>query len=117
MAGDNAAAEEGRREILNLRVARVMQALRIEVNGEFDALNSLLGDLPRILAPGGCAVFLNFDFGEYRRVKFTMKDGMRAGHYSGVSRWVIRAGPEEVRTNPRRRCCNLRWCVRSAAAT
>ena len=46
-----------------------------------------------------------------------MKDGMRAGHYSGVSRRVIRAGPEEVRANPRRRCCNLRWCVSSAATT
>jgi 16S rRNA (cytosine1402-N4)-methyltransferase len=110
MAGDDAAVEEGRREILNSRIARVMQALRIEVNGEFDALDSLLGDLPRILAPGGCAVFLNFDSGEYLRVKFVMKDGRWAGHYSGVSR----AGPEEVRANRRRRCCNLnlRWCVR-----
>ena len=94
-----------------------MQALRIEVNSEFDALNSLLGNLPCILAPGGCAVFLNFDSGEYRLVKFAMKDGMRAGHYSGVLRWVIRTGPEEVHANPRRRCCNLRWCVRSAAMT
>ena len=116
-AGDDAAAKEGRREVLNSRVARVMQALRIKVNGKFDALDSLLGNLPRILAPGGCAVFLNFDSGEYRRVKFAMKDGMRAGHYSGVSRWVIRAGPEEVHANPRRRCCYLRWCVWSAVAT
>ncbi len=92
-AGDDAAAEEGRRVIPNLRVARVMQALRIEVNDKFDALNSLLGNLPRILALGGRAVFLNFDSGEYRRVKFAMKDGMRAGHYLGVSRRVIRAGP------------------------
>ena len=92
-AGDDAAAEEGRREIPNLCIARVMQALRIKVNGKFNALDSLLGNLPRILVPGGCTVFLNFDSGEYRRIKFAMKDGMRAGHYLGVSRWVIQAGP------------------------
>ena len=114
-AGD-AAAEE-RREILSSHVARVMQALQIEVNGEFDALDSLLGDLPRILVPGGRVVFLTFHSGEDRRVKLAMKDGMRAGHYSEVSRRVIRAGPEEVRANPRSRCSKLRWCVRSAAAT
>ena len=73
-AWDDTATEEGRREILNSRVARVMQALRIEVNSKFDALNSLLGNLLRILMPGGCVVFLNFDSGEYRRVKFALKD-------------------------------------------
>ena len=41
---------------LNSRVARVMQALRIEVNDEFAALNALLASLPSVLAPSGRAV-------------------------------------------------------------
>jgi 16S rRNA (cytosine1402-N4)-methyltransferase len=102
---------------MNSRIARVMQALRIEVNGEFAALDSLLGSLPRALAPGGRAVFLTFHSGEDRRVKAAMRDGMRTGVYSEVSRRVIRPGPEEARANPRSRCCKLRWCVRSSAPT
>lgn len=43
------------KELLNSRVARVMQALRIEVNSEFDHLDKLLGTLPSVLAPGGRA--------------------------------------------------------------
>jgi len=43
------------KEPLNSRVARVMQALRIEVNSEFDQLDKLLKTLPSVLAPGGRA--------------------------------------------------------------
>jgi 16S rRNA (cytosine1402-N4)-methyltransferase len=43
------------KELLNSRVARVMQALRIEVNSEFDQLDKLLKTLPSVLAPGGRA--------------------------------------------------------------
>ena len=43
------------KELLNSRVARVMQALRIEVNSEFDQLDKLLETLPLVLAPGGRA--------------------------------------------------------------
>ena len=110
-----AAAEREGKELMNSRIARVMQALRIEVNGEFAALDSLLGSLPRALAPGGRAVFLTFHSGEDRRVKAAMRDGMRTGVYSEVSRRVVRPGPEEARANPRSRCCKLRWCVRSSA--
>ena len=112
-----AATEREGKELMNSRIARVMQALRIEVNGEFAALDSLLGSLPRALAPGGRAVFLTFHSGEDRRVKAAMRDGMRTGVYSEVSRRVIRPGPEEARANPRSRCCKLRWCVRSSAPT
>jgi 16S rRNA (cytosine1402-N4)-methyltransferase len=43
------------KELLNSRVARVMQALRIEVNSEFDQLDKLLKTLPSVLAPAGRA--------------------------------------------------------------
>jgi 16S rRNA C1402 N4-methylase RsmH len=105
--------EEAEKE-LNSRVARVMQALRVEVNAEFAALDSLLASLPSVLAPSGRAVFLTFHSGEDRRVKQAMKEGLKAGVYSEVSRRVVRVGSEEARANPRSKCCKLRWCVRAA---
>ena len=106
-------AEEAEKE-LNSRVARVMQALRVEVNAEFAALDSLLASLPSVLAPSGRAVFLTFHSGEDRRVKQAMKEGLKAGDYSEVSRRVVRVGSAEARANPRSKCCKLRWCVRAA---
>ena len=108
--------KKGEKEALNSRVARVMQALRIEVNREYDALDSLLASLPRVLAPGGRAVFLTFHSGEDRRVKAAMKDGISDGTYSEASRRVVRPSPEEMRANPRSKCCKLRWCVRSSVS-
>ena len=105
--------EEAEKE-LNSRVARVMQALRVEVNAEFAALDSLLASLPSVLAPSGRAVFLTFHSGEDRRVKQAMKEGLKAGDYSEVSRRVVRVGSAEARANPRSKCCKLRWCVRAA---
>eukprot|EP00584_Thalassiosira_punctigera_P027908 CAMPEP_0172580152 /NCGR_PEP_ID=MMETSP1067-20121228/139613_1 /TAXON_ID=265564 ORGANISM="Thalassiosira punctigera, Strain Tpunct2005C2" /NCGR_SAMPLE_ID=MMETSP1067 /ASSEMBLY_ACC=CAM_ASM_000444 /LENGTH=430 /DNA_ID=CAMNT_0013372889 /DNA_START=33 /DNA_END=1322 /DNA_ORIENTATION=- len=67
---------------LDSTVARVMQAIRIQVNGEFDALETLLEDVPNILAPGGRAVFLTFHSGEDRRVKKSFKEGFKRGVYS-----------------------------------
>ena len=102
---------------LNSRVARVMQALRIEVNDEFAALDALLASLPSVLAPNGRAVFLTFHSGEDRRVKQAMKAGLKAGTFSEISRRVVRVGREEGRANPRSKCCKLRWCVRAATSS
>jgi 16S rRNA (cytosine1402-N4)-methyltransferase len=85
---------------LDSTVARVMQAIRIEVNGEFRALETLLADLPDILAPGARAVFLTFHSGEDRRVKKAFKEGFKNGVYSDWSKEVIRASNEERRDNP-----------------
>ena len=49
-------------------VRRVFQALRIEVNDEFGALDALLRELPRCLRPGGRVAVLTFHSGEDRRV-------------------------------------------------
>lgn len=107
---------------LDSTVARVMQAIRIQVNSEFEALEGLLDDLPHILAPGGRAVFLTFHSGEDRRVKKAFKTGFKDGVYTSWSRDVVRPTAEERRENPRSSCCKLRWVVRSdkssaAAAT
>lgn len=97
---------------LDSTVARTMQAIRIEVNGEFQALERLLEDLPDILKPGGKAVFLTFHSGEDRRVKKALKDGFKNGIYSSWSRNVVRPSSLERRNNPRSSCCKLRWAVK-----
>ena len=98
---------------LDSTVARVMQAIRIEVNGEFRALEALLRDLPDILAPGARAVFLTFHSGEDRRVKKSFKDGYNKGVYSSWSKEIVRPSIAERRDNPRSSCCKLRWVIRS----
>jgi 16S rRNA (cytosine1402-N4)-methyltransferase len=50
-------------DFLDSAVARTMQAIRIEVNGEFRVLEKLLEALPRVMAPGGRVVFLTFHSG------------------------------------------------------
>ncbi|KAJ1638622.1 MraW methylase family-domain-containing protein [Pavlovales sp. CCMP2436] len=111
-----AAAKRERRPEPDRKVAscaaRTMQALRIEVNGEFAALEALLDVLPAVLAPGGVAVFLTFHSGEDRRVKKAFKKGFQDGVYSEWSREVVRAGGDERFRNPRSKCAKLRWAIR-----
>jgi 16S rRNA (cytosine1402-N4)-methyltransferase len=98
---------------LDSTVARTMQAIRIEVNGEFRVLEKLLQDLPSILKPGGNVVFLTFHSGEDRRVKKAFKTGFNNGIYSSWSRDVVRPTIQEMRSNSRSTCCKLRWAVRT----
>lgn len=49
--------------------ARTFQALRIDVNSEFEVLYSFLEKLPGILKPGGRVAVLTFHSGEDRLVK------------------------------------------------
>ena len=92
---------------------RVFQALRIEVNDEFSALDTLLRHLPTNLKAGGRVAILTFHSGEDRRVKKAYEAGWRAGMYSEISHEVLRPGPDERRDNPRCSCAKLRWAVRS----
>lgn len=94
-------------------VRRVFQALRIEVNEEFAALDTLLRLLPACLHPGGRAVFLTFHSGEDRRVKHAFAQGERDGVYSAVAPEVVRASPAERRDNPRSKPAKLRWARRA----
>jgi 16S rRNA (cytosine1402-N4)-methyltransferase len=94
-------------------VRRVFQALRIEVNDEFGALETWLRALPSALKPGGRVAVLTFHSGEDRRVKKAFKAGLNDGTYSSISDDVMRAGAEELRMNPRASSAKLRWAVRS----
>lgn len=94
-------------------VRRVFQALRIAINEEFSALDTLLRILPACLKPGGRAAILTFHSGEDRRVKKAFQAGLREGLYSGIADNVTRPTPEECRANPRATSAKLRWAVRA----
>lgn len=92
---------------------RAFQAIRIEVNGEFSALEALLASLPSCMNPGGRAAFLCFHSGEDRRVEASLKAGLDSGVFSTISAGPIRPGREEQYANPRSSSAKLRWAVRA----
>lgn len=94
-------------------VRRVFQAIRIEVNEEFSALDAFLRGLPNALKTGGRVAMLTFHSGEDRRVKHAFKDGHRNGIWSEIADDVRRPTPEETRSNPRAASAKLRWAVRA----
>jgi len=102
---------------VKMSVRRTFQALRIEVNDEFWALDALLHSLPISLAPGGRVVVLTFHSGEDRRVKSAFKAGYRAGVYSAIATEVVRSTKEETFANRRASAAKLRWAVRARYAS
>lgn len=94
-------------------IRRTFQALRIAVNDEFGALETLLRVLPQALNPGGRAAILTFHSGEDRRVKHAFFDGLRSGLYAQISTDPVRPGPEEQRLNTRSTSAKLRWAVKA----
>lgn len=93
--------------------ARVFQALRIDVNREFEVLYEFLGKLPDAMKPGGRIAILTFHSGEDRLVKKAFKAGYQAGIYAEIADDVIRPSAEECVRNPRARSTKLRWAVRA----
>lgn len=100
-------------EQADLSIRRVFQALRIEVNDEFGALDTFLRNLPQCVAPGGRIAILTFHSGEDRRVKQAFKAGLASGVYSTIASDVERASPDERQSNPRSSSAKLRWAIRS----
>ena len=92
---------------------RVFQALRIDVNSEFEVLYAFLDKLPHILNPGGRVAILTFHSGEDRLVKRIFKEMKSEGIYADVSKDVIRPTPEECARNPRAASTKMRWAVKS----
>lgn len=106
--------EADQKEAVKKSCARVFQALRIDINHEFEALYSLLEKLPDALAPGGRVAILTFHSGEDRLVKRSFKEYYKAGLYSQIVTDVIRPSAQECARNTRAKSAKLRWAVRES---
>lgn len=102
-----------KKEAVKKSCARTFQALRIDVNSEFEVLDAFLDKLPDALAPGGRVAILTFHSGEDRMVKKSFKQLKKAGIYSEISEEVIRPSKEECAKNSRARSTKMRWAVRA----
>jgi len=104
--------EKGQKEAIKKSCTRVFQALRIDVNQEFEVLYEFLEQLDQALAPGGRVAILTFHSGEDRLVKKAFKMWKRAGVFSEISEDVIRPSKEECYRNPRAHSTKLRYGVK-----
>lgn len=105
-------------------LTKLFQALRIEVNGEMEALKMALEQSLKVLRPGGRLVVISYHSLEDRLVK----NFLRSGNFSGtverdffgraqapfevVTRKAVTPGAEELERNPRSRSAKLRCGVR-----
>lgn len=105
--------QKDRKEAVKKSCQRVFQALRIDVNEEFEVLYEFLDKLPDALASGGRVAILTFHSGEDRLVKKSFKELKRLGIYSDVARDVIRPSAEECRVNPRAKSTKMRWAIKA----
>lgn len=101
-------------------LAKVFQALRIEVNGEMKVLRQMLQSAIEVLKPGGRLVVMTYHSLEDRMVKNLMKSGNIEGKVEQdffgnilspirpVKKGVITASNTELEENPRSRSAKLR---------
>lgn len=110
-----------RREKEKKDMARIFQALRIEVNHEMTALSEMLTSATRLLATGGRLSVITYHSLEDRLVKNVMKTGNVNGKadedpvygrkpspYRLINNKVIVPTAEETERNPRSRSAKLR---------
>ena len=101
-------------------VAKMFQALRIEVNHEMDALREMLKAAAGLLRPGGRLVVITYHSLEDRIVKNVIRTGNPEGAarqdfygrvatpFAAVNNKVITPGAAELDANPRSRSAKLR---------
>ena len=109
----------------NQFLARIFQAIRIEVNDEIVALEEMLLSAVDMLNPGGRLVVLSYHSLEDRLVKNLMKKGNLEGNaekdffgnpikdLKEINRKVIVATADEIKQNSRARSAKLRIAEKS----
>ena len=102
-----------REELIKKSSARVFQALRIDINHEYEVLYEFMEKLPAALRPGGRAAILTFHSGEDRIVKKAFKAFAQQGVYSDIAPDVIRPSREECYRNSRAHSTKMRWAVKA----
>lgn len=102
-----------RTEAIKKSCQRTFQALRVDVNSEFEVLYTFLEKLPDVLAKGGRVAILTFHSGEDRLVKKSFKSLQRDGVYSEIANEVIRPSVEECNMNSRARSTKMRWAIKA----
>lgn len=105
---------------LNQSLAKLFQAIRIEVNDEINALKQMLKSTTELLETGGRLSVISYHSLEDRVVKNLIKKGNVEGElqkdfygnqkksYKEISKKVIFPSEEEIRKNPRARSARLR---------
>jgi 16S rRNA (cytosine1402-N4)-methyltransferase len=108
---------------LNKTLARVFQAIRIEVNNEMENLRQALCDCIEVLYPGGRLVVISYHSLEDRLVKYAFRAASAQSIPSGnkiipdtpltpvlkmLTRKPVTASEEEMEMNPRSRSAKLR---------
>ena len=101
------------KELIKKSCQRCFQAIRIDINSEFEVLYAFLEKLPSVLNPNGRVAVLTFHSGEDRLVKKAFQALQRTGVYSEVSKDVIRPSAEECIRNSRAKSTKMRWAIRS----
>jgi 16S rRNA (cytosine1402-N4)-methyltransferase len=102
-----------RNEEIKKSCQRCFQALRIDVNNEYEVLYEFLEKLPATLAEGGRVAILSFHSGEDRLVKKSFQRLLRDGVYREISPEAIKPSSDECNTNGRARSAKLRWAIKA----
>ncbi len=104
---------EKRKDMVKKSSQRTFQALRIDVNSEFEVLYEFLEKLPDVLSKGGRVAILTFHSGEDRLVKKSFKHFFKEGVYSEIANEVIRPSAEECINNSRAKSTKMRWAIKA----
>lgn len=105
--------EKDRNDEIKKSCQRCFQALRIDVNKEFEVLYEFLEKLPAAMAEGGRVAILTFHSGEDRLVKKSFQHFYREGIYREIAPEAIRPSAAECNSNSRARSAKLRWAIKA----
>jgi 16S rRNA (cytosine1402-N4)-methyltransferase len=89
-------------------LARVFQAIRIEVNQELTGLGDFFPELFNRMKPGARVVFISFHSLEDRIVKLALKKARDNSIMKILTKKPVTAGEDEKKRNPRARSAKLR---------